>query len=97
MSSPSAPIATASAYSDHRRSVMPLRVSASAIVGPRKMHRVTHDIPEGVVAAGNPCRVIREIAGQALARGSAGARLGGGEALQVRRVVGLGEEPAGKR
>jgi maltose O-acetyltransferase len=37
-----------------------VRVGARSVVGAGSV--VTRDVPEGVFAAGNPCRVIREIA-----------------------------------
>ncbi|HEY7371924.1 MAG TPA: sugar O-acetyltransferase [Polyangia bacterium] len=37
-----------------------VRIGARAVVGAGSV--VTRDVPEGVFAAGNPCRVIREIA-----------------------------------
>ena len=36
-----------------------VRIGAKTVVGAGSV--VTRDIPEGVFAAGNPCRVIREI------------------------------------
>jgi maltose O-acetyltransferase len=36
-----------------------VRIGARAVIGAGSV--VTRDIPEGVLAAGNPCRVIREI------------------------------------
>src|SRR5215208_7034681 len=36
-----------------------VRVGARAVIGAGSV--VTRDIPEGVFAAGNPCRVIREV------------------------------------
>ena len=38
-----------------------VRVGARAVIGAGSV--VTKDVPEGVLAAGNPCRVIREIEG----------------------------------
>jgi len=38
-----------------------VRVGSRSVIGAGSV--VTRDIPEGVVAAGNPCRVIREIGG----------------------------------
>ncbi len=37
-----------------------VRVGAKAVIGAGSV--VTRDVPGGVFAAGNPCRVIREIA-----------------------------------
>jgi maltose O-acetyltransferase len=37
-----------------------VRIGAKAVIGAGSV--VTRDIPEGVFAAGNPCRVVREIA-----------------------------------
>jgi maltose O-acetyltransferase len=37
-----------------------VRIGARAVIGAGSV--VTRDIPEGVFAAGNPCRVIRDIA-----------------------------------
>jgi maltose O-acetyltransferase len=39
-----------------------VRIGARAVIGAGSV--VTQDVPERVFAAGNPCRVIREIAGQ---------------------------------
>jgi maltose O-acetyltransferase len=36
-----------------------VRIGSRTVVGAGSV--VTRDIPEGVLAAGNPCRVIREI------------------------------------
>jgi maltose O-acetyltransferase len=36
-----------------------VRVGARSVIGAGSV--VTRDIPEGVFAAGNPCRVIREL------------------------------------
>jgi maltose O-acetyltransferase len=36
-----------------------VRIGSRAVIGAGSV--VTRDIPEGVFAAGNPCRVIREI------------------------------------
>lgn len=36
-----------------------VRIGARAVIGAGSV--VTRDIPEGVFAAGNPCRVLREI------------------------------------
>jgi maltose O-acetyltransferase len=38
-----------------------VRIGARSVIGAGSV--VTRDVPEGVVAAGNPCRVIREIGG----------------------------------
>jgi maltose O-acetyltransferase len=38
-----------------------VRVGARAVIGAGSV--VTRDVPEGVFAAGNPCRVVREITG----------------------------------
>ena len=38
-----------------------VRIGSRAVIGAGSV--VTRDVPEGVFAAGNPCRVIREIAG----------------------------------
>ena len=38
-----------------------VRIGARAVIGAGSV--VTRDVPEGVFAAGNPCRVVREIAG----------------------------------
>jgi maltose O-acetyltransferase len=38
-----------------------VRIGSRAVIGAGSV--VTRDVPEGVVAAGNPCRVIRKIAG----------------------------------
>jgi maltose O-acetyltransferase len=38
-----------------------VRIGARAVIGAGSV--VTRDVPEGVLAAGNPCRVLREIAG----------------------------------
>jgi maltose O-acetyltransferase len=38
-----------------------VRIGARAVIGAGSV--VTRDVPEGVFAAGNPCRVIREITG----------------------------------
>ena len=37
-----------------------VRIGSRAVIGAGSV--VTRDIPDGVLAAGNPCRVIREIA-----------------------------------
>jgi maltose O-acetyltransferase len=37
-----------------------VRIGSRCVVGAGSV--VTRDLPEGVVAAGNPCRVIRELA-----------------------------------
>jgi maltose O-acetyltransferase len=36
-----------------------VRIGARVVIGAGSV--VTRDVPEGVLAAGNPCRVIREI------------------------------------
>jgi len=36
-----------------------VRIGARAVIGAGSV--VTRDVPDGVFAAGNPCRVIREI------------------------------------
>ena len=36
-----------------------VRIGARAVIGAGRV--VTRDVPEGVFAAGNPCRVIREL------------------------------------
>ena len=38
-----------------------VRIGDRAVIGAGSV--VTRDIPAGVLAAGNPCRVVREIAG----------------------------------
>jgi maltose O-acetyltransferase len=38
-----------------------VRIGSRTVIGAGSV--VTRDIPDGVFAAGNPCRVIREIAG----------------------------------
>jgi maltose O-acetyltransferase len=38
-----------------------VRIGSRAVIGAGSV--VTRDVPEGVFAAGNPCRVIREVAG----------------------------------
>ena len=40
--------------------VCPVRIGARAVIGAGSV--VTRDVPDAVFAAGNPCRVIREIA-----------------------------------
>jgi maltose O-acetyltransferase len=40
-----------------------VRIGSRAVIGAGSV--VTRDVPEGVLAAGNPCRVIRKIAGTA--------------------------------
>lgn len=40
-----------------------VRIGSRSVIGAGSV--VTRDVPEGVLAAGNPCRVIREIADQA--------------------------------
>jgi len=49
-----------------------IRIGSRAVIGAGSV--VTRDVPEGVFAAGNPCRVIREIeeAGTAAIRGRSG-------------------------
>jgi maltose O-acetyltransferase len=49
-----------------------VRIGCRSVIGAGSV--VTRDIPEGVFAAGNPCRVIRQIAGEA----AISARLGDG-------------------
>jgi len=39
-----------------------VRIGSKAVIGAGSV--VTRDIPDGVFAAGNPCRVIREITDQ---------------------------------
>ena len=38
-----------------------VRIGSRAVIGAGSV--VTRDVPEGVLAAGNPCRVIREAVG----------------------------------
>jgi maltose O-acetyltransferase len=39
-----------------------VRIGSRSVIGAGSV--VTRDVPEGVLAAGNPCRVIREISEQ---------------------------------
>jgi len=39
-----------------------VRIGSRAVIGAGSV--VTRDVPEGVFAAGNPCRVIRDVGGR---------------------------------
>lgn len=46
-----------------RRQILPgVTIGSRSVIGAGSV--VTHDIPDDVVAAGNPCRIIRSLKGE---------------------------------